>query len=114
MALPSTHQEGKQVVMEEAQHPQAGSPTVTGAKRRHAIQGEQSPSTKKFSKKQRIQQGAIPLEDRQVSKLLLPRYIDMEDQELLFIFSKLHELLEFQRWIQFVSKYRVYYLQPVL
>ena len=97
-------------MMEEAQSPQDESPTVIGAKRHH----DTLVGTKKFSKKQQIQQGVILSEDFHVSKLLLPRYIDMEDHELLSAFLQLHDILGFQGWILFVSKYRVYYPQLVL
>ena len=99
MASSSSHQKEKQVVMEEAQSPQNGSSTITGTKWRH----DTLVGTKKFSKKQLMQHGASPSEECQVSKLLLPHYVDMEDHDLLSTFSKLHEILEFQGWIQFVT-----------
>ena len=91
MASSSSHQKGKQVVMEEAQSSQNGSPIVTGTKRHH----DTPIGTKKFSKKPWMQQSASPSEERKVSKLLLPHYVDLEDHELLSAFLQLHEILEF-------------------
>ena len=71
------------MVMEEAQSPQNDSPTITRTKRCH----DTLVGTKKLSKKQWMQQSASPLEERQVTKLLLPRHVDREDHELLSAFS---------------------------
>ena len=64
--------------------------------------------------KQKFQSLLEKTDQFSISKLLLSRYIDLEDQQLCSIFPRLLEILNFQGWTGFVSEYRVYYPRLVL
>ena len=48
-----------------------------------------------------------------ITKILLPRYIDLADSQFYSIFPQLLEILKFQGWVHFVSQYKAYYLRLV-
>ena len=78
-------------------------------KRKRAEQGDRRKAARKTTKKQKFQSLLERTDQFPIFKLLLPRYIDLEDQQLCSVFPRLLEILRFQGWTEFVSQYRVYY-----
>ena len=82
---------------------------MTGAKRKRAEQGDRRKAARRTTKKQKFQSLLERIDQFSIFKLLLPWYIDLEDQQLCFIFPRLLEILRFQGWTDFVSQYHLYY-----
>ena len=85
-----------------------------GDKWRRTEHGDRRKAVRRSTKKQKFQSLIERTDKFLVTKLLLPRYIDLEDQQLCSIFPRLIKILKFQGWTGFVSEYHVYYPQLVL
>ena len=80
----------------ETEEQEVARSSTTGAKRKRAEQGERRKDTRQTTKKQKFQSLIEKTDQFPVFKLLLPRYIDLEDQQLCSIFPRLLEILRFQ------------------
>ena len=107
MASSSAHAD-KHPAMEDTSPPISSSP-MARVKRKAAATEAQHKLSQRSSKKKKFQSSLAQSEQFPVSKLLPPRYIDLDDQQLCSIFSRLIEILKFQGWVNFVSQYKVYY-----
>ena len=108
MASPSTHHSSEQDDM-KTEVQEVASSLAVGAKRKRTKKGDRSKVSKRTTKKQKFQSLLERSNQFPISKLLLPRYIDLDDQQLCSAFLRLFEILMFQGWIDFVSQYRIYY-----
>ena len=75
---------------------EVASSLATGAKRKRIEKGDRSKVSKRTTKKQKFQSLLERSDQFPIFKLLLPRYIDLDDQQLYSAFSRLPEILRFQ------------------
>ena len=108
MASPSTPHSSDYDDMETEAQEMARS-SMARDKRKRAEQGDRRKAARRTTKKQKFQSLLERTDKFSVSKLLLPWYIDLEDQQLCYVFPRLLEILRFQDWTDFVIQYRIYY-----
>ena len=110
MASPSTHRKGKHAAMEDELSPPVESPIAVSGKWKHAERMREASHHRGLRERQSLNWWPHHPSSFQFKRLNLPpRYIDLDDQALCSAFPQLIEILEFQGWTRFVSKYIVYY-----